>query len=142
MGKAECGGECNAGQILPAHGNHIKAVPHHTLPVPAHFVLMPSRSEMALNKTEKAFLRMLRGGKQRRLIWIQAVTLRLGDDCRYTPDFMTLNHRGRTIFWEVKGFFRDDAKVKLKVAAHEFPQVRFVVVTRNKLRFQFTRIYP
>jgi hypothetical protein len=89
-----------------------------------------STDETRLNKTEAAFLAYLRGlGVQN--IAIQAVTFKIGDDCRYTPDFISVNE-GRIEAWEVKGFFRDDAKVKIKVAARMFRWVCFVLVFREK----------
>ena len=51
----------------------------------------------------------------------EKITLKLGADCRYTPDFYVVNREGEIEFHEVKGFFRDDAKVKIKVAAENFP---------------------
>ena len=38
----------------------------------------------------------------------------------YTPDFLAV-YPGNFTFYEVKGFWRDDAKVKIKVAAEMFP---------------------
>lgn len=89
----------------------------------------PTKDENALNKTEAAFLAKLRAEKWD-WIGIQSITLKLGDDCRYTPDFVTLRD-GSLVVWEVKGFFRDDAKVKIKAAARSFPFFNFIVVTRK-----------
>lgn len=50
----------------------------------------------------------------------EAVKLRLADNAHYTPDFAVMD-AGRLEFHEVKGFWRDDALVKFKVAAAQFP---------------------
>lgn len=60
--------------------------------------------------------------------------LRLADRTWYTPDFRVVGVGGETEFHEVKGFWRDDARVKLKVAARLFPRYRFLAVRRRKKR--------
>ena len=60
----------------------------------------------------------------------EAVTLKLADDTRYTPDFMVTKPDFEIQFIEVKGFWRDDAKVKIKVASAMFPFV-FVACRLN-----------
>ena len=49
----------------------------------------------------------------------------------YTPDFF-VDYGTHMEFHEVKGFWRDDAKVKLSVAAHKYPQFRFKAVQWRK----------
>lgn len=62
-------------------------------------------------------------------IYPQGVTLLLGNGVRYTPDFTHINSLGRFQFFETKGsFMRDDAAVKLKVAASTFPLCQFTLV--------------
>ena len=58
----------------------------------------------------------------------EAVTLKLADDCSYTPDFMVVMADWTIDFREVKGFWRDDAKVKIRVAAEKFPMFRFLAL--------------
>jgi hypothetical protein len=77
-----------------------------------------------MNGTEKAFADSL--SKQTLageiVRWtFESVTLKLGDNCRYTPDFYVLMSDGSVTFYEVKGFWRDDARVKIKAAASKFP---------------------
>jgi hypothetical protein len=61
--------------------------------------------------------------RQGLILWwrFEGITLKLGDDCRYTPDFAVLAADGVLELRETKGFMRDDARVKLKVAAASFP---------------------
>ena len=51
----------------------------------------------------------------------EAMTFKLADDTRYTPDFMVMLADGRMEVHEVKGHWTDDARVKIKVAAALFP---------------------
>lgn len=57
------------------------------------------------------------------ILWFkyEGITLKLADDTRYTPDFALMLANGEMEMHETKGFFRDDAKVKIKVAAEQFP---------------------
>jgi hypothetical protein len=94
-----------------------------------------------LNKTERAFFEYLSADKQHDFVWVQAFTLKLADDTRYTPDFVTLTS-GKLIAWEVKGFFRDDAKVKIKVAARMFSVFQFKLVRKGKGGWDFEDVKP
>lgn len=58
----------------------------------------------------------------------EAVKLRLADKTFYTPDFLVIHLNGDIEFHETKGFWRDDARVKIKVAAELFPMFSFVAV--------------
>lgn len=77
-----------------------------------------------MNKTEAAYARYL-DVEQRlgRIIeyHFEAVTFKLADDTRYTPDFLVVLANGEVELHEVKGFWRDDAKAKTKICARLFP---------------------
>ncbi|KAG0184207.1 hypothetical protein DFQ28_011605 [Apophysomyces sp. BC1034] len=82
------------------------------------------------NKTEAAyedFLRALQVTGE--VLWFrfEGMKLRLADNTSYTPDFAVMRADGLLECHEVKGFWRDDARVKIKVAAEMFP-IRFVAV--------------
>ena len=62
----------------------------------------------------------------------EAVTLRLAKGSRYTPDFMVIKADGLVEFHETKGFWREAARVRIKVAADRFPWFRFVAIQRGK----------
>ena len=108
---------------------------------PINFVISASTDEQKLNKTEKAYLCELR-----RLgspwVGIQNITLKLGDDCRFTPDFSYISVNGELVFVDVKGFCRDDALVKLKTAARQYPLFRFVIIKKTKCGWEETQIKP
>lgn len=63
------------------------------------------------------------------VLWyeFEAMKFRLADNTFYTPDFAVMLASGELEMHEVKGFWEDDARVKIKVAARLFP-IRFVAV--------------
>jgi len=58
----------------------------------------------------------------------ESIKLRLADRTWYTPDFLVINAHYMIEFHEFKGFWRDDARVKIKVAAEQYPMFRFKAV--------------
>lgn len=103
--------------------------------------IQPSTNEAKLNKTERAYLAYLRF-ENHPFIGIQNITLKLADDTRYTPDFILITSDTKLQAHEVKGFWRDDAKVKIKVAARQFPFVEFIVVMKSKSGWTFESVKP
>ena len=87
------------------------------------------QSSTGLNKTEAAFLEHLRATHPGAQIHSQAITLKLGNGVRYTPDFVIPPH---VAAYECKGFMRDDAAVKVKVAASLYPWITFFLVSKRK----------
>lgn len=84
----------------------------------------------AMNKTEAAYGQHLEALRQAGEIdWyaFEPIKLRLADNTFYTPDFGVMAKDGVLELHEVKGFWEDDARVKIKVAADKFP-FRFVAV--------------
>jgi len=93
--------------------------------------LTKSTDEEKLNKTERDYLAYLRGpGAVLSWIGVQNITLKLAHDTRFTPDF-TIVHNGTMRCIDVKGFQREDALIKIKVAARLFPFIKFVIVKRG-----------
>lgn len=82
-----------------------------------------------MNGYEAEYAKLFLGKREHRF---EAVTLRLGDDCRYTPDFMVIAEDDVVEFHEVKGHWRDDAKVKIRVASERYPMFRFKAFRRVK----------
>lgn len=70
------------------------------------------------------------------IVWFkyEPITLRLAKKTSYTPDFVAIDKMGAVVIYEVKGFMRDDAMVKLKVAADLFPWCVFVLAKAKKSR--------
>lgn len=84
----------------------------------------------AMNKTEKAYAERL---ESLRLIgevaWykFEGLKFRLADNTFYTPDFIVMRSSGLLEAHEVKGFWQDDARAKIKIAADMYP-LRFIAV--------------
>ena len=81
-----------------------------------------------MNKTEAEWATLLTARKQAGdVLWFayEAVTLKLAEGVRYTPDFLVMLADGELEIHEVKGFWKEAAKVKIKMAAELFP-FRFV----------------
>jgi len=90
-----------------------------------------------MNKTEKNYSNHLESLKIAGDIkdWKhEPFNLRLADRTFYKPDFVVINSNDHIEIHEVKGYaFRDDALVKIKVAAENFPWFKFVgVFWRNR----------
>lgn len=82
------------------------------------------------NKTEAQYEQTLELQRQAgNVLWyrFEGIKLRLADNTFYTPDFAVMRDDGVLECHEVKGFWQDDARVKIKVAADAYP-FRFFAV--------------
>lgn len=85
----------------------------------------------AMNKTEAAYDKTLAARKHAgEVAWyrFEGIKLRLADNTFYTPDFAVMLADGAMECHEVKGFWQDDARAKIKIAADQYP-FRFIAVT-------------
>jgi hypothetical protein len=57
--------------------------------------------------------------------------LEIGVGARYKPDFKVWTDTGTIEYHEVKGYRREASIVRIKVAAKQYPQFRFVLVTKK-----------
>lgn len=90
----------------------------------------PSR----MNKTEALYANYLEIKKKAGEVLYyryESVKLRLADNTFYTPDFLVINKEGYIEFHEVKGYLRDDAAVKFKVAADQYDWARWVMLKKD-----------
>ena len=84
----------------------------------------------AMNKTEQAYAATL---EQRRhageVAWFkfEGIKLRLADNTFYSPDFAVMRADGQLEMHEVKGYWLDDARAKIKIAADLYP-MRFIAI--------------
>lgn len=77
-----------------------------------------------MNKTEAAYASDLRDAQALGdILWhrFEGLKLRLADNTFYTPDFAVLASDSVMECHEVKGFWRDDARAKIKIAAEQYP---------------------
>lgn len=83
-----------------------------------------------MNKTEAAYAQHLEAQKVAgRVAWFkfEGLKFRLADNTFYTPDFAVMLAGGEMEAHEVKGFWQDDARAKIKIAADLYP-FRFVAI--------------
>lgn len=83
-----------------------------------------------MNKTEAAYdqhLAILQHAGE--ILWrkFEGLKLRLADNTFYTPDFAVMTADGVMECHEVKGFWQDDARAKIKIAADLYP-FRFLAI--------------
>lgn len=94
-----------------------------------------------MNKTETAYAELLEGRKLMGEIlgWrFEAYKLRLADNTFFTADFVVQLPSGEIQLHEVKAstkagktLIEDDAAVKIKVAAEQFPEFRFCLAVKT-----------
>jgi hypothetical protein len=89
-----------------------------------------------MNQTEAEYLAMLKADQSVTHVAYEAITLRIGEGCSYTPDFAVF--RGRLLeLHEVKGgHVWDDAKVKFKAAKEQYPGIRFVWAQKKEGKWE------
>ncbi|PJX25050.1 DUF1064 domain-containing protein [Psychrobacter sp. L7] len=86
-----------------------------------------------MNNTEKAYaqhLELLKRAGEVSYYSFDGINLRLADNTFYKPDFLVMRSDGQLEIHEVKGFWTDDALVKIKVAADKFP-FKFIAVMKQ-----------
>lgn len=82
------------------------------------------------NKTEAAYEATLKVRQAAGdVLWyrFEGLKLRLADNTFYTPDYAVMLASGQIECHEVKGFWQDDARAKIKIAAEQYP-FRFLAV--------------
>jgi len=95
-------------------------------PVPA-----VKKSLSRMNKTEAAYAEILKLSQLAGEVqwWAyEPLKFRLAKRTSYTPDFMVWGSDGRLEAIEVKGFLRDDAAIKFKVAREMYPWITWCMV--------------
>lgn len=84
----------------------------------------------AMNKTEQDYAATLDARRQAgEVAWFkfEGIKLRLADNTFYSPDFAVMLANGQLEMHEVKGYWLDDARAKIKIAADLYP-MRFLAV--------------
>ncbi|MBO9710543.1 MAG: hypothetical protein J7521_20270 [Caulobacter sp.] len=92
-----------------------------------------------MNKMEAEYGAMLEVRKRAgEVAWyaFEGIKLRLADLTFYSPDYLVMLTNGELEVHEVKGFWEDDARVKIKVAASLFP-FRFIAVQKARGAWSF-----
>lgn len=92
-----------------------------------------SKKVDGMNKTEAAYaahLRLLEQAGEVAWFAFEAIKLRLAKATFYTPDFLVMTADGELQVHEVKGYWEDDARVKIKVAAALYP-MHFLAIQKD-----------
>ena len=90
-----------------------------------------------MNKWETEYAQILEGQKLKGIIkWygFEAMRFRLATGAFFTPDFMVQNADGTMAAHEVKGFPREAAILRYKVAAEQFPCIQFLMFRKRKVK--------
>ena len=77
-----------------------------------------------MNRLEANYAAWLESQKREgKILWwkFESMKFKLADKCWYSPDFIVMTAEMQLEAHEVKGFWEDDARVKIKVVAEMFP---------------------
>jgi len=88
-----------------------------------------------MNSTEREYAQMLdvRIAAKEIVTWrFESVKFRLADNTMYTPDFLVITPESIELHEVKGGFFRDDARVKFKVAGEAYPWFKWVWAQKKK----------
>lgn len=118
---------------LPKHvQDQVKAKEEAGTPIDKPAQSVPHDHNM--NKTERRYaghLESLKIAGDIKDYLHEPFNIRLGKRTFYKPDFLVVNAENEIEVHEVKGYWRDDAKVKIKLAAERVPWFRFKAVYYN-----------
>lgn len=109
----------------------------------ARYAKAPRPKDRGMNGTESKYasrLEILRRAGEIRSWAFEQVKIRLADKTFYTPDFLVVTNDGTIEFHETKGFWEDDARVKIKVAAEVFP-ARFLAARWIKGQWEIENFF-
>lgn len=101
--------------------------------------------ETKMNGLEERYADVLwlrqRAGEVRRY-WFEPMKLLLGSGAYYKVDFVVWFADDTVECHEVKGFWREAARVRIKTAATAYPIFRFLAVQFKKGEWKFETINP
>jgi hypothetical protein len=110
----------------------------HKTPRPAGLMALGRLPSGQMNKTEAAYAQELELQRQLGIVawWaFEGLKYRLADNTFYTPDFAVMLKDGTLQAHEVKGFWEEDARAKIKIAAALFP-IQFIAIKKSKLGWE------
>jgi hypothetical protein len=117
--------------MRPIHINDLKTAGSKPAATPQQRMYALGRLKTgSMNKTEAlydAHLATLQATGA--IVWrkFEGLKFRLADNTFYTPDFIVMMAGGQIECREVKGFWQDDARAKIKIAADLYP-FKFVAI--------------
>lgn len=105
----------------------------------------PAHTRGVMNKTEARYADMLEIQRiAGDVLWygFEFLKFRLGDGAWFTPDFIVIFASGEIHAVEVKGFLREAAGVRFRVAADKYPWLTWVMVERKDGAWSPRLSYP
>lgn len=99
--------------------------------------------ERGMNKLEAKYARRLDDMKYMGVVrdyWFESVKFRLAERTFLTPDFVVVMPDGLMEVHETKGWWRDDARAKTKIAAEKFWHIRWLGVRWVNRGWEFEEI--
>jgi hypothetical protein len=112
------------------------------VPVIEESLIPPPAGPRYRSKWEAQFHEVLKARFPGASIEYEPIRLQLAKKTTYTPDFLVvvtlpsvhahLPPAQEFTFWEVKGFWRPSARVKIKVAADKYRWAKFIAVVKRK----------
>lgn len=117
-------------KLTPALAAAVKAKPV-SEPKPKKERARGPNGEKYRSELEREFHEWLKG-LQYGYMEHEPMRLKLAERSHYTPDFVVRDREGQLVCWETKGFWREAARVRIKVAARLFPWMDFIAVQKRK----------
>ena len=94
-----------------------------------------------LNGLETKWLGVLKermaSGEIQDILPHESMRLAIGEKCSYAPDFPVVSGDGELVFYETKGFWTPEARVKMKAVATRYPWFVFVGVQWKKKQWVY-----
>lgn len=138
-GKAR-GGLARRNNLTPERRSEIAAIggAAHKVFAPKPIVFLDNGPQR-MNKLEARYWHEVLEPRRKAgdITWCQyePFKLQLAPGAWFTPDFGVITSIGRLEFHETKGFWREAARVRIKVAARLFP-FRFIAITHKQSQWQ------
>lgn len=103
----------------------------------------PRPKRVYASKAEERYAAILDARVRDNLIrsWrYEGLTLKLADGVRFTPDFLVTENDDRMTLIEVKGFMREAARLRLKIAVSMYPGFGWLLVWAKRGGFDPQRL--
>lgn len=95
----------------------------------------PPNPSRRMNELETAYaerLQILKAAGEIVAYWFENFKVRMADRTWYTPDFLVVTSDLTIEIHEVKGHWKDDARVKWKTCAELYPIFKWLAIQRKK----------
>lgn len=66
----------------------------------------------------------------------QPIRFRIAGGCFFTPDFVVRYADGRIVAVDVKGYMREAARIRIRIAAEKYPWMQFIVARKKHEKWE------